>query len=167
MLDTLNTLSVNAWQNALKPGHIVTFRFPVRDCDMPPKVRPCLVLDVIERGGLRFAVLAYGTTSRTNANRGFEIYVPGGLGAKLAGLRKPTRFVGARRATVSLDHPDFVCNREGTPILGHLVGTAFDRMNDVRAKIHAFADMREERREQRMKARRRAASHDRRQLSLF
>lgn len=149
------------WQTVLQPGHIVMFRFPVRLTDDPPKIRPCLVLDVIRKGGEHFAVLAYGTTAQTNANRGYEVAVSGETLLKLLKLRKPTRFVGARRITVSLDHNGFACNRDGTPILSALVGTSVDRMHAVRARIHAMVDIRKERREAR--ARRRKPK----QLSLF
>jgi len=165
MLDTIpQNTALKHWQTVLKPGHIVTFAFPFRDTDEKPKVRPCLVLDVFDRDDQRFAVLAYGTTAPTNANRGFEVHVTDDLALKLTGLRKPTRFVGARRIVVSLDHRGFVCNRLGTPILGHLVGTAVERMNDVRARIQAFADMRQGARERRDLYRRRRAPQ---QLSLF
>jgi len=60
---------VSTWQQVFSHGHIVTFRFPVRDSDDKPKIRPCLVLDTYIRDGQEFAVLAYGTTADTNANR--------------------------------------------------------------------------------------------------
>lgn len=164
MLDTFpQNIPLKTWQQSLRPGHILTFRFPVQGSDAIPKVRPCLVLDVFMRDGKRYVSLAYGTTSETSANRGYEIHVADGLGLQLSGLRKPTRFVAARRITVSLDHPDIVCNRAGTPIIGHLVGASFDRMNAVRARIQAIADMRREKLERRAAQRRRTPQ----QLSLF
>ena len=165
MLDTIpQNSALKHWQTVLKPGHIVTFAFPFRETDERPKVRPCLVLDVFDRDGKRFAVLAYGTTAPTNANRGYEVHVTDDLALKFTGLRRPTRFVGARRIIISLDHRGFVCNRMGTPIIGHLVGTAQDQMNGVRSRIQAFADMRKEARERRDLYRRRHAPQ---QLSLF
>ncbi|TYP81064.1 hypothetical protein BD830_106367, partial [Maritimibacter alkaliphilus HTCC2654] len=64
---------------------------------------------------------------------------------KVLKQRKSTRFVGARRITVSLDHHGFACNRDGTPILSELVGTSVDRMLAVRAHINAIADIKRER----------------------
>ncbi|TYP78319.1 hypothetical protein BD830_1251, partial [Maritimibacter alkaliphilus HTCC2654] len=106
MLDntTQKPKPVKHWQTVLQPGHIVMFRFPVRLTDDPPKIRPCLVLDVVRRGGEHFAVLAYNTKVQTNANCGHEVAVSGETLLKVLKQRKSTRFVGARRITVSLDH---------------------------------------------------------------
>ncbi|WP_288924857.1 hypothetical protein [uncultured Maritimibacter sp.] len=140
-------------QTVLQPGHIVMFRFPVRLTDDPPKIRPCLVLDVVRRGGEQFAVLAYNTKVQTNANCGHEVAVSGETMLKVLKQRKSTRFVGARRITVSLDHHGFACNRDGTPILSALVDPSVEWMHAVRARIHAMADIRKERREARARRR--------------
>ncbi|WP_245243359.1 hypothetical protein [Pararhodobacter sp. SW119] len=78
MLDsTAITLTMTpAWQAHLSPGDIVTFRFPLSQADpsAAPKPRPCLVLEIEELAGLRFALIAYGTTSARKANWGYEIH---------------------------------------------------------------------------------------------
>ena len=52
------------WHATVAPGDIVAFRFPHEtDGSESPKVRPTLVIDVVERFGERYAVLAYGTTN--------------------------------------------------------------------------------------------------------
>lgn len=148
---TFHTSQANLsdWQKELSWGDIVSFRFPVEDAEAIPKKRPCLVLDTATVGGKRYALLAYGTTTRSSSNRGYEIRL-GAFDASEAGLHRPTRFVGARRLMVNLDHPGLVTSSAaGTPIIGRLSGAAFDRMNAVRGRIHAEADIAAERRAER------------------
>ncbi|QIE54176.1 hypothetical protein G5B40_01175 [Pikeienuella piscinae] len=55
---------------------------------------------------------------------------------------------------VSLDHPGIVLwAATGAPVMGRLSGDAVERMNSVRARIHAEADIAAERRSERRKAR--------------
>ena len=134
---------VQPWADTLAYGDIVSFRFPVNEEDgVKPKARPCLVLDVEDRDGLTFVTLAYGTSVGGTANRGYEIRVNRAEDIEAAGLDRPTRFVGARRITVSTAHSGFRVNRQlGTAVIGQLSGSAFDRMNRVRARIHAERDI--------------------------
>jgi hypothetical protein len=140
---TTNPQAPTDWHAGLTWGHIVLFRFPVRlpgETDNA-KVRPCLVLDVEMVGAQRCALIAYGTSADTKANRGYEIDVRGEE-ATAVGLHKPTRFVGARRILVPLEHPGFLMiGDSGSPIVGRLTGQSLDRMNAVRGRIHAEADM--------------------------
>ena len=134
------------WQDRLSHGDVVLFRFPVADGDgEPPKPRPCLILDLVTIAGTTLVTLAYGTTAHTNANRGYEIHVTRAEAMRAAGVHRPTRFVGARRITVSADHHGFAANRAGTAVVGRLAEPEFDRLNAVRARIHAEADMAAER----------------------
>lgn len=157
MLDmTLHAATPAAWQTSLRPGDIVLYRFPhaEEDASGSPKSRTCLVLDVEHRNGRRFATLAYGTSATTAANRGEEIRVERPEALAAAGLDRRTRFVGARRVTVSLDHPGFDLNpRFGTPVLGRLDERDMARMNEVRARIHALRDIAAERRRARCRQR--------------
>ena len=139
------------WHETLRHGDIVLFAFPVADTGSRewPKPRPCLVLDVHELPGARYALLAFGTSAMTDANRGYEIRVRRTEEARACGLHKPTRFVGARRLLVPLSHPGFGGGRLGTPVIGRLTGALFERMNAVRARIHAEADIAAERRAER------------------
>lgn len=153
MLDNLTQLITtsdhNPWFADLSWGDIVSFRFPVEDGEDVPKKRPCLVLDTLLVGGRRFAVLAYGTSVRNNSNRGYEVRL-GAVDAMEAGLHRSTRFIGARRLTVSLDHDGFVASGTArSPVIGRLKGSAFDRMNAVRGRIHAEADIAAESRAER------------------
>lgn len=144
MLDmTPTSTPIPAWQTTLQRGDVVLFRFPCAE-EHPteaPKRRTCLVLEVEDRGDRRFVELAYGTTAQTTANVGDEIHVVDPCDTALAGVRRPTRFVCARRVTVAIDHPGWDINpAHPSPVIGRLAPAAFSRMNAIRAKIHALRD---------------------------
>ncbi len=145
MLDaTFSTLDEAAtWRDRLAPGDVVIHRFPVQDEEpAEPKDRPCLVIDVLEIAGERYAVLAYGTTSTNRANKGLEIRVSGPAARAAAGLKFPTRFVGARRLMVPLTHSGFVRRRcDDSPVIG--------RLHRVRARLDAERDIAADRRQER------------------
>ncbi|PVH27227.1 hypothetical protein [Pararhodobacter oceanensis] len=153
------------WKDLLQRGDVVMFRFPVSEDDAPtepPKARPCLVLDVIHRRGGAYVELAYGTTSEGGANRGYEVLVKQAASRAAAGLDKPTRFVGARRITVRIDHAGFECSAdELSPIIGRLDAPLLDRMNNVRARIQAEADIAAHYREERRQVQTRGTLEDR------
>ncbi|MDO6458992.1 type II toxin-antitoxin system PemK/MazF family toxin [Celeribacter halophilus] len=136
-------LAAPDWRETVQRGDIVLFRFPVnKDGEHAlPKRRPCLVLDVRTTGDTKFVDLAYGTTSRRRANRGYEVILRHPQSQALAGLDRPTRFVCARRITVSINHSGFI--EEGKPrtLLGRLDPPLMERMNAVRARIQAEADI--------------------------
>lgn len=151
MLDStqLTFTMAPAWQNQISPGDIVSFRFPLAEEGHTgrPKARPCLILDVEEHGGKRYALLAYGTTSRRRSNIGYEVHVRRRADYLSAGLNEPTRFVGARRLLVPLNHSGFsVCRATGSAVLGRLDGPAFTAMHSVRGRIHAERDIAADRR---------------------
>lgn len=146
-----------AWRDHVTYGDIVSFRFPLAEQDATgrPKARPCLILDIEVKGDQRYALLAYGTTSRRRSNVGYEVHVRHRADYMVAGLNEPTRFVGARRMLVPLNHSGFdICGATGSAVLGRLDGTALDAMNAVRGRIHAMRDIAEDRRA----SRRRGAS---------
>ncbi|KAF0674476.1 hypothetical protein [Profundibacterium mesophilum] len=151
MLDSTQTsfAMTPAWQDHISPGDIVSFRFPVAEEGHTgrPKARPCLVLDIEAHGGQRYALLAYGTTSRRQSNIGYEVHVRRRADYLSAGLNEPTRFVGARRLLVPLKHSGFsVCRATGSAVLGRLAGSALTAMNAVRGHIHAERDIAADRR---------------------
>lgn len=158
MLDTTTALlhtMTPAWRDHVAVGDIVSFHFPCATDDdaTAPKARPCLVLDVENIGGQRYALLAYGTTATTGANRGYEIRVRSAEALATAGLHKPTRFVAARRLLVPLDSGGFACCAgTGAPVLGCLTGETRERMHAVRARIHAERDIAADRRASRRRA---------------
>jgi hypothetical protein len=94
-----------------------------------------LVLEVDSGDGDQKVTLAYGTTARTAANRGYEIWVKRRSSLAIAGLDHQTRFVGARTVFVSLDHADFDQGPRGTPVIGHLDAYLIERMHAVRARL--------------------------------
>lgn len=132
------------WQGTLKRGDVVAYCFPhLYPGENDPKVRPSLVLDVEERGGERYALLAYGTSRGERLRPGYLIPVEDEAELARASLNECTVFDGRRRVLVSLKNASFdVSGALGTPVLGELTGRSLERMNQVRARIHAERDMR-------------------------
>ncbi|MEJ2003255.1 MAG: hypothetical protein P8X77_18110, partial [Maritimibacter sp.] len=137
------------WTATLSRGDVVLFAFPHADEDGgKPKPRPCLVLDIAEILGKRFVSLACGTTDATVANTGYTIGVTRRADYTGAGLDEPISFAAQTRVLVPLTHKGFPTS-EPSPVIGRLSGGAFDRMNAVRARLAAEADMRSARRDER------------------
>lgn len=126
----------------LQRGDVVLFRFPLNDKNAgAPKRRPCLVLNTLSNGYDRFVEIAYGTSADTRANRGYEVIVKHPTSREEAGLSKPTRFVGARRIIVHVNHSGFDGQAKGPEIIGKLDAPLLERLNAVRARIQAEADI--------------------------
>ncbi|WP_372993947.1 hypothetical protein [Sulfitobacter sp.] len=66
-----------------------------------------------------------------------------------AGLDRPSRFVCSRRVIVSINHPGFEGGEECGTLIGRLDAPLVDRMNDVRARLQAEADIKAEARRER------------------
>ena len=134
------------WRSRLCPGDIVVYRFPVAEgptSPETPKARPCLVMEVETFGGRPFATIAYGTSARSGANRGYEVPVLRAADHAAAGLHRPTRFVGYRRLLVSLHSAAFVAHgATGSPVIGRLPEGPLRRLDRVRARIQGERDMR-------------------------
>ena len=146
MLDfmQINPTMTADWRDHPAPAtsSLFAFRWLRKAARDGPKKRPCLVLDVEEIGGERFALLAYGTTSRRSSNVGYEIHVRKRAEFTAAGLVEPTRFVGQRRLLVPLGHSGFViCRATSSPVLGRLDGDPLRRLHAVRGRIHAERDI--------------------------
>lgn len=150
------------WREHLAWGDVVAYRYPrsERDTSYRPKIRPCVVLDVVKFAGQRYATLAYGTTAGSRTNRGYEIRIARPEALSSIGLAAPTRFVGSRRCTIPLDDGGFSCGDRGTPLLGKLQGDERERLNAVRARIFAEADIAADRRERRVQERRERRASD-------
>ena len=134
------------WRSRLRPGDIVVYRFPVAEgpeASEAPKARPCLVMEIETFGGRPFATIAYGTSARSKANRGYEVPVLRAPDHAAAGLHRPTRFVGFRRLLVSLQNGGFVASAAtGSPVIGRLPEGPLNRLDRVRARLQAECDMR-------------------------
>lgn len=156
MQDMTCAAPIPAWQTNLRRGDVVAFRFPCAEDAgaADPKARTCLVLEIETRDGRHFAELAYGTTSDSHANRGEDLPVVDLAEIAAAGLRRPTRFVCARRVVVCVDHPAWeVSRRYATPVIGHLAPRSYERMNAIRARLHALRDFAADRRRERARMR--------------
>ncbi|WP_157937601.1 hypothetical protein [Oceaniglobus roseus] len=85
--------------------------------------------------------MEYGTSADTRANRGYEVIVKQSAARATAGLSKPTWFVCARRIIVHVNHRGFDGRTKGPHIIGRLDEVLLERMNAVRARIQAEADI--------------------------
>jgi len=138
MSENLTASDPQQWVGALQSGDIVAFRFPHQWAggSDAPKVRPALVVDVVEQDGNRSAVLAYGTSNaslKTDANT-LDVQVPAEV--EHASLKKPTRFHISRRIRVPLNDGGFVVKISiGTPVLGKLSGNSQKRLTDIRTRM--------------------------------
>jgi len=139
------TVPAPDWAMSTERGDIALFRFPVSEDGAnlsEPKRRPCLVLDTFQSGHDRFVELAYGTSSRGRANRGYELIIRQSQSQAIAGLTKPTRFVCARRITVHINNAGFDCpGEEVSPVIGRLDEPLLERMYALRARIQAEANI--------------------------
>lgn len=129
----------------LQRGDVVLFRFPfsegVRDRGLA-RLRPCLVLDTKMVKDEPFIEIAYSTTAKIRANLGYEVMVGTPEACEAAGVQKPTRFVCAHRILVHARHHSFDDGSGAGPqIIGHLDAPRLERMNAVRARIQAEADI--------------------------
>jgi hypothetical protein len=118
------------WRDMLAAGDIVAFTYPCPDDPAAEKCRPCLVLEVDRIAGE--AVLAYGTSRWSGANRGQELHVTRRADRIAASLDRPTRFVGARRVRIPLGSARFVECRSGTAVLGRLGEGLRPRLDRIR-----------------------------------
>lgn len=131
------------WQDSLTWGDIVTFYFPVKEENGPPsKRRPCLVVDAFVKDDQCYVTLVYGTSTERRGLRNYEVQDYSSDDVTRSGLTRPTRFLCSRRISVSTQHPGFISTKKrGTPVLGHLSGSALNRLATVRARIDADADI--------------------------
>lgn len=132
---------VAAWPSGVRFGDIVQFRALCDDGTFADAL-PCLVLDATHRADRARLLLAPGQPVSAARDRAYEIGVRAPSQLIEAGLAGPTVFLGASRISVSSTHAGFVPDAgTGSPVIGRLSGPAFDRMNAVRARIQAEADI--------------------------
>ena len=142
------------WADEIRRGDVVLFRFPIRhagECESP-KVRPCLVLEVEEWVGGKRLTLAYGASVPDSSNRGYEIPVSFPDDIRAAGLKRGTRFIGARLISVAPGNAGFdVGGPAASPVIGRLSPNRMERLDWVRARLHAEHDIATERRRRRVR----------------
>ncbi|MDB2579509.1 hypothetical protein N9Y00_10875 [Tateyamaria sp.] len=138
----------------LQIGDIVACCFPHKvERPNDPKVRPSLVLDIVENAGGRFALLAYGTSQSKKLRGGYLIPVEYDAEIEAASLRAAMVFDGRRRLLVSLRNAAFELRRkDNSPIIGRLKGVSAAQMQNVRARIHANRDIKRDRQAAKMQA---------------
>jgi hypothetical protein len=101
----------------LRAGDVVMCKFPSAESRRAfEKVRPCLVLDV----GDDEIILAYGTTQEGHVRRSRELHVVRAEELALAGLWRPTRFIGWRTVRLPRDSDRLRPAPDGGAICGHL-----------------------------------------------
>lgn len=156
-----NLAKINSadWHHTINHGDIVQFRFPVegRVDREQPALRPCLVLDVEIFAGMVYAVLAPGMVmqGKSGSDRGLQITIDDPEVLAAEALKHPIRFEADRRICVPVSHTGFAPDEASdSPVTGRLTGLAFNRMNAVRARIHAERDIAREYRTERRRNRR-------------
>jgi len=157
MLDATTFLpTFTQWRDAVAHGDLLMFAHPdgASSRDGAAQARPCLVVDLARIGGRRFVALAAGVPDHGGPARGYDVVVRD----PRAGDGRPLRFCAARRLLVPLDHAGFETGPNGSPRLGALEGRELDRLNRVRARLHAEHDIAMDRRERRLAERREAAA---------
>ncbi|MFW2545469.1 hypothetical protein ACN2XU_22805 [Primorskyibacter sp. 2E107] len=109
-----------ASKTQISTGDIVSFRFPFhdREGDYP---RPSLVLDATDDELL----LAYGTSSDTDANGGYEIRLRQEFAE--CGLDRESRFVLTRRLRVPRTDARLKGGQSQTPVIGSLTEAPLER----------------------------------------
>lgn len=126
------------WREGLAPAVVALVAFPApSDQENGPRPRPCLVIDLVDFGGDRFALLANGMGGRHGARDRLDVDVdvtePDEIAA--AGCRRPWRFAGAQRLLISVETARFVATASTGPLLGRLTGAALRRFHIVRRGI--------------------------------
>ena len=161
------------WQESLRGGDVLQFPLPVQNADRSRDSKPAsyLVLDVFERGRSRYAMMARGTSENVTSERAYVVDVREPEARRMAGLDQPTRFNCARTVLLRLDHAGFKPNTNtGSPVIGQLDYALTARMNAVRARLQAEADIaadaREERRREELRWRREGAGFPERNRAL-
>jgi hypothetical protein len=174
MLDNYSIHDILAdadWRPATVVGAIVAFRFPVAadiatvEAECPaalPRAIPCLVIDRMERNGLDYVRLAYGTQRHIRVCTGGDLIVTRPEGRNSAGLARPTRFALTVHVDVPLTHGGFApCALTGSPILGQLDARGMAALETWRARTDAVRDIAAAEQEERRRERRRRQRDDR------
>ena len=121
------------WVDRLQVGTILSFHFPEAENGKPGKARPCLVVAIEQNSTGMRCTLAYGTSADTLANRGLDLVLDQPDDWCSASLKRPSRFVLARRVTIRPGDPRLSFSRKDTPVIGQIPASH-------RAKLARLAD---------------------------
>ncbi|MDQ1900588.1 hypothetical protein RAH32_09035 [Paracoccus sp. WLY502] len=73
----MTSITSSGWAAALRPGTVLSFRFPLGEGEGRAKARPCLVIGVASQDDEAPRVtIAYGTSATSHANRGLDLHLP-------------------------------------------------------------------------------------------
>nr|WP_321482049.1 hypothetical protein [uncultured Cohaesibacter sp.] len=137
-----STTHTSNWQDSVSCGDIVAFEMPsdhrAKDRQSPNEALPWLIVDEAIYIGTRYLTLARGHAVGTTFNHGAEFRVEHSAAFGAAGLSQPTVYNLRGLVIVSVNHEDFAPNKDGTPVLGRLVGDELVQLERLRALIHAI-----------------------------
>ncbi|WP_319496608.1 hypothetical protein [uncultured Cohaesibacter sp.] len=148
-LQLIDHPQTNRWHNTISWGDIVSFDLPSRTILPETKkstISPWLILDRNTNVGEEFVTMAPGSTECTLPHKAEALLVSGQDRIRAAGLSCPTLFDCEHAMIVSVKHHGFVLTKNSSPIIGHLIGDDRHRLNSIRARLDAFADIAKERR---------------------
>ncbi|WP_316860616.1 hypothetical protein [uncultured Cohaesibacter sp.] len=138
----LSTTHASKWKDTVSCGDIVAFEMPsehlYNPLQPPQKALPWLIVDEAIYIGTRYLTLARGHAIGTTFNHGAQIRVERSAAFGAAGLSQPTVYNLRGLVIVSVNHEGFAPNKDGTPVLGRLIGDELVQLEHHRALIHAI-----------------------------
>ncbi|MBC2836518.1 hypothetical protein H7F16_13445 [Gemmobacter straminiformis] len=131
-------------------GDVLHYPFPSKTTGgETDTARPCLVIDTHKISDRAYLLIADGAPAEAARRTGYDILVEEDALLASAGLEQPTRFCAARRVFVSRQSLRRKAIRpDGGIRVGRLTGRAFERLNAVRGRLHAEADIARHQREE-------------------
>ena len=137
-----STKHASNWQDTVSCGDIIAFAMPAyhRDKDQQPanEALPWLIVDEAIYVGTRYLTLARGHAVGHLTSHAHQIRVEHSAAFGAAGLSQPIVYNLRGLVIVSVNHEGFAPNKDGTPVLGRLVGDELVQLERLRARIHAI-----------------------------
>nr|WP_321459820.1 hypothetical protein [uncultured Cohaesibacter sp.] len=133
---------------AIQRGDIVAFHFPSGKSGKPAQFfpHPWLVLDMQTHVGQLYLTLARWHEAGQLPHRFYELVVSQSGQATIAGVSGPMLFNCRQQVIVSVRHKGFALGQHGFPVIGMVNESELERLNAIRARLQAFADIRAEER---------------------
>nr|WP_321462896.1 hypothetical protein [uncultured Cohaesibacter sp.] len=144
-----------SWPETIQRGDIVAFHFPSGKSGKPAQLfpRPWLVLDMQTHVGQLYLTLARSHEAGQLPHRFYELVVSQSGQATIAGASGPMVFNCRQQVIVSVRHKGFALGQQGSPVIGMVNESELERLNAIRARLQAFADIRAEERTCRLRKR--------------